>query len=130
MGANSGLDITYYGFKWGTSNSSLSNKTGEEYSNYKGYITGDLSGLSPGTTYYFQALAQKSAGASYGQIKSFTTNLSEPSVLITKPSVTTYSADVRGSTAALNGYVSSDEELTNFGTQTAHAFLDNFLQSP
>ena len=73
-------------------------------------ISNALTGLTPATTYYFQAIADNVRGTSFGIVRSFTT-----SVL---PIATTYSASSIGSTTAtLNGYASA-----NGGTTTSVYF--------
>ncbi|MCC6525909.1 MAG: hypothetical protein IT373_24895 [Polyangiaceae bacterium] len=57
----------------------------------------DLIGLSPGTTYYFCALAQNQVGTAFGQILSFTTSPDLPIVTTNPPT------DVSGDAAVLNG---------------------------
>jgi hypothetical protein len=62
-------------FQWGTS-TSLGNATPQQSvgsGTSAQTISANLSGLAPGTTYYFRIVAQNSAGASQGAIQSFTT---------------------------------------------------------
>jgi YHS domain-containing protein len=54
-------------------------------------------GLTPGTTYYFCALASNSLGTSFGAVLSFTTSSSAPVVS------TTSATSLTGTTATLNG---------------------------
>jgi hypothetical protein len=62
-------------FNYGTSSTNLNQDTGfVTQSSTAGTFTASLSGLSPNTLYYFQAVAKNSAGTSYApQILSFTT---------------------------------------------------------
>lgn len=82
---NGGAKITYYGFKWGTSTSF--GKKVEYYTNYKGLYTGNLTGLQPGTTYYYQAFAQNSVGIAKGDAVTFKTpEADRPQITISSPS--------------------------------------------
>src|SRR5690606_15708368 len=66
----------------------------------------DLTGLTPGTTYYYCAIANNAAGNGYGAVMSFTTTAS--------PSVTTLAATgVTSTTATLEG-----EANPNFAAAT------------
>ncbi|MEZ4444451.1 MAG: MYXO-CTERM sorting domain-containing protein [Polyangiaceae bacterium] len=56
-----------------------------------------ITGLSPGTTYYFCAIAENSDGVSFGAIESFTTDPAAPSV------TTDPASNVMATTADLNG---------------------------
>lgn len=63
----------YTSFKYGTTQS-LGNTTGEvNRGTGSGSMAQSLSGLQPGTTYYYQASARNCAGTSVGSIRSFTT---------------------------------------------------------
>jgi phosphodiesterase/alkaline phosphatase D-like protein len=81
--------------------------------------TGALSGLTPGTTYYYEVVATSTAGTTDGAILSFTT--STPTA--TAPTATTQPATaITGSAATLNGSVNPDGSPTTvtfvFGTSS------------
>ena len=66
-----------------------------------------ISGLTPGTTYYFCALGRNSYGTSFGAVLSFTT-------LAALPTVTTSSASLlTGTTAQLNGSANPGGDATS-----------------
>jgi len=71
-----GPPVDSYGFYWGTSSSSLTNRievgTTSPGSTPFNFNTG-LTGLTCNRTYCFKAYAHNSAGTSYGSIKYFTT---------------------------------------------------------
>lgn len=68
--------------------------------------------LSPGTTYYFRAVAQNSYGTSYGSVLSFTTAILQTNNLA--PFVTTNSATAITRTSAnLNGTINPNGSSTN-----------------
>ncbi|MCA9353584.1 hypothetical protein KC842_01805 [Candidatus Nomurabacteria bacterium] len=58
-------------FKWGTSTGSLTNTTSTSTKYSTGSFSKEITGLSEGTTYYFQAVASTGSGTDYGTIKSF-----------------------------------------------------------
>jgi hypothetical protein len=71
-----GLKTTTYHFEYGTSSSSLSSSTdthdaGNDVSS--GAVTATITGLAPGTQYYFRIVAQGPGGTSVGSTQSFTT---------------------------------------------------------
>jgi hypothetical protein len=73
ISSNNGYNITDYGFLWGTSANSLTNKLDVGTDNHSGAITATLSSLTAGTTYYVQAYATNSYGTVDGAILSFVT---------------------------------------------------------
>lgn len=80
-------------------------------------ITGDVTGLSQATTYYYQAIGDNSQGTNYGVIKSFTT-------LAGVPVATTVAAtNVMGTTATLNGRINPGGAATTvkfcYGTSSS-----------
>lgn len=93
-------------------------------------VSTSLSGLAPGTAYYFRVCAENSGGYSEGQIMSFTT--ASPA---SPPAVTTIAATSIGATGAtLNGSVipnglatdawfewGTDPNLAGYGTTEAQA---------
>jgi lysophospholipase L1-like esterase len=70
-------------------------------------ITASLSGLIPGTTYYFRVAATNSAGTSKGTIISFTTQNLSPTVTTNTPS------SILSNSAVLNGNVNPNGMSTN-----------------
>ncbi len=74
-----------------TANSVVSGGTGI------GAFTANLTGLTPGTTYYVRAYATNSAGTAYGNEVSFTTTQALP------PTVTTSAISSRAATTAVGG---------------------------
>ncbi len=84
-------------------------------------VSAGLTGLAPGTTYYFRVKATNSGGTAYGDGQAFTT-LSPP---VPAPTVTTGSASqVTSSSATLNGTVNPNGAGTNYyfeyGTTTGY----------
>jgi hypothetical protein len=71
--SDNGYAVTDYGFLWGTSASSLTNKLDAGTSNLSGAFTATLSSLAAGTTYYFEAYATNAQGTTDGTVMSFTT---------------------------------------------------------
>ena len=65
-----------------------------------------LSGLAPGTEYFFQIEATNSAGTTYGSVLNFTTSPAAPSA------TTSAATSVTGSAATLNGTVSANGAST------------------
>jgi MYXO-CTERM domain-containing protein len=65
-----------------------------------------ISGLSPGTTYHYCAIAQNLVGTSFGALLSFTTPPTAPLV------VTSAATDLTGTTATLNGQANPNGAAT------------------
>ncbi len=85
--SDGGAPVTARGVCWSTSpnptiaNSLTSNGTG------LGSFTSNLSGLSPGTTYYVRAYATNQSGTGYGNEISFTTPVATPTLTVTPASL-------------------------------------------
>ncbi len=94
-------------FVWGSGPNSLNNITPYDDMASPGSFQAYVTGLSPNTSYYFQAVADgETHGISYGAVLSFTTSSMPPSV------VTGDAANVTAASATLNG------DLANPGTAT------------
>jgi hypothetical protein len=77
--SDNGYAITDYGFLWGTSSSSLTNKLDVGATDFTGAFTANLSSLTDGTTYYFEAYATNSYGTADGAVISLTAGVQTPS---------------------------------------------------
>jgi gliding motility-associated-like protein len=73
--------VTARGLAWGTSPGPLA--PGTAGGSGVGAFTTNLSGLTPGTTYYYRAYATNSIGTSYGAELSFTTPTATPTLTAT-----------------------------------------------
>jgi hypothetical protein len=96
-------------FEWGTATGSYTQTTANQARTITGAFSADLAvgSLTPGTTYYYRAVADGDGPPVYGAEKPFTT-------LTTAPSVTTSAATNLATTSAtLNG------DLTSLGTATS-----------
>jgi len=72
--SDGGADVTARGLCWGTNPSPTVADQVIAGGSGKGSFSNNFSGLYQGSTYYFRAFATNSAGTSYGEIRSFTTN--------------------------------------------------------
>jgi hypothetical protein len=106
--SDSGYNVTDYGFMWGTTASSLTNKQDVGTNNQSGAFTDTLT-ITPGTTYYFEAYATNSYGTADGAVLSYPTNM---------PAVQTEAAtSITDSSAVLNGDITpgSSYAVTDYG---------------
>lgn len=92
-----GENASERGFEWGTSPGSYPNSWTETGSFGTGTFSHNISGLSPGQTYYFRAKAQNSAGWAYGSEMSFPTGAITPTI------ATSDATSVEETVATLNG---------------------------
>lgn len=106
-----GENCDYRGFAWDTSShtdpgdvvppATYSDNATESGSFTTGAFTGSITGLTPGTVYYYRAYAHNSMGWSYGEEVSFITH--------TTPTITVDAAtNVAYTTARLNSTLTSD----------------------
>ncbi len=107
---NGGLDITDYGFYWGTDSSNLTNQVQVGTTNCSGFSY-DLTGLNSGATYYFQAYAVNSVGESKGNVMSFYTASGLP-VAATLPAT-----NITAGSVTLNGAIENNggSDITDYG---------------
>lgn len=99
---NGGETISAKGVCWGTQDkpTTANNKTND--GNGDASFTSQITGLSPGVTYYVRAYATSSAGTGYGESRSFTTTTAFASVS------TLPVTDITSSTATCGGNITSD----------------------
>jgi hypothetical protein len=88
--------ITNKGICWQTStNPSLNDSLTDEGLGSKEYLS-KLTGLTPGTKYYYRAYASNHSGTGYGDVKSFTTQTGIPIVKTVEVSSVTYTSAISG----------------------------------
>lgn len=85
------------GICWQTStNPSINDFLTDEGAGSKDYLS-NLTGLTPGTTYFYRAYATNNTGTGYGDVKSFTTYpLGVPTVMTIEVSSVTYTSAISG----------------------------------
>ena len=108
--SDGGAAITARGFVYATSNADLTieNTAADTVivSGTTGVFTENITGLTAGTAYFYTAYAINSAGTSYGNEQSFTTEVVVRAVAPTAS--TTAASDITSTTATLNGDITSD----------------------
>lgn len=103
--SDGGSEIIEKGLCWSNSHNPDINGTHTNAGAGMGSFTVEMTGLASGTTYYVRAYAKNSTGESYGEEKSFTTNV------MPKPTVTTASVsqiNFTNATAVGGGEVTDD----------------------
>lgn len=99
---NGGYAVTSRGLVWSTAQYPTLNDNHLELGVGNGSFTGSMTGLSINTTYYVRSYATNSQGTAYSEVQTpFTTKDG-------KPSVTTTSPTLNGTTVVTGGNVSSD----------------------
>jgi phosphodiesterase/alkaline phosphatase D-like protein len=114
-------------FEYGTATGSYTHTTADQARPSTGAFSADLTGLTPGTTYYYRVKADGDGDAVYGVERSFTTSTTPPSVTTNDATgVDTASATLNGNLTAL-GTASSVKVSFEYGTATgsyAHTTAD------
>jgi len=100
--ADGGAAIIARGVCWSTSQFPSISDSKTSNGNGLGGFTSNITGLSPGTTYYVRAYATNAAGTAYGEQNKFTTPLERPTV------VTGVVTNIAATTADCSGNVTAD----------------------
>ncbi len=117
--ATGGENANVVWFRYSTTSAVYTNGSGDASRSFGiGPFTVDLYGLSPNTTYYYQAIAEVSAtGRAYGAEQSFTTPPITPPTLTTQAASGIYGDSAVGNgTITATGGVSSDLRGVRWGT--------------
>ena len=102
--SDGGAYVSQRGLCWNTTGSpTLADNYNTHYNGGTGNYSLNISGLQPGTTYYVRAYATNSAGTSYGNEVTFTTNATLPSVTTNPVSDTTATSAVSGGNVTSDG---------------------------
>ena len=109
--SDGGSRITAYGVCWSTKEMPTISDNKTEDGAGTGEWVSEITGLTPGTTYYVRAYGINSNGVSYGEAKSFVTKGSIPVL------TTTAVSDVQSGSAISGGTVTFDggDEITAVG---------------
>ncbi|MBR6064146.1 MAG: hypothetical protein IKP54_08345 [Bacteroidales bacterium] len=117
--ATGGASVTAKGVCWSTSQNPTTSDSHTTNGSGTGSFTSNITGLTPGTTYYVRAYATNSAGTAYGEQRSLTT----PTI----PTVTTSSVgSVTGTSASCGGNVTA----TGGASVTARGVCWSTSQNP
>jgi len=95
--SDGGAEITARGVCWSTTSGPLATASHTSDNKGSGSFSSNISGLTPGTTYYVRAYATNKAGTSYGNEISFNT----PPIVV--PVLTTIEVTGKTSTTAVSG---------------------------
>ena len=117
--ATGGASVTAKGVCWSTSQNPTTSDSHTSNGSGTGSFSSNITGLTPGTTYYVRAYATNSAGTAYGEQRSLTT----PTI----PTVTTSSVgSVTGTSASCGGNVTA----TGGASVTARGVCWSTSQNP
>lgn len=123
-----GSAVITQGICWNTSGDPTTGNNKTEEPGASGSFSGNMTGLSPKTTYYVRAYALNKAGISYGESKSFVTLGERPATWSQNPS------NVQTTAATLNGTVNPNSLETTvtfeYGLTTAYGSSVSALQNP
>ncbi|MCR4857869.1 MAG: hypothetical protein K5890_06705 [Bacteroidales bacterium] len=106
--SDGGATVTARGVCWSTSQNPTTSSNHTVDGSGTGAFTSNITGLTPGTTYYLRAYATNSAGTAYGTQRSFTTtnSVQVPAV------ITNVVSNITTSSATCGGNVTSDGGAT------------------
>ena len=90
-----------------------------------GAATLSTTGLKPGTTYYFQVIAENGSGTAYGSILSFTTLAGPPGATTLAPAVSATASTLRGEAQSLGADTTVTFCHTTSNTQTVTGILND-----
>jgi hypothetical protein len=108
--ADGGAAVTDRGVVYSTTNTTpTTSDTKDANASGTGSFSENITGLTPGTTYYVRAYAINSVGTSYGSVVQFTTTANAPTVTTAAPS------SIATTSAALGGNVTADGGATVTG---------------
>ena len=106
--ADGGASVTARGVCWSTSENPTVGGSGCQHSSDgsgTGTFTSSITGLNPNTTYYVRAYATNSAGTSYGEQKSFTTNCNTVTISISGNTTINYGGSTTLTASGASSYV-------------------------
>ncbi len=111
--SNGGSAITASGICWSTSTEPDVSDSKTSNGSTAGSYTSNMTGLTPGTTYYVRAYATNGVGTGYGQERSFST----ATVVVPATITTNIITDVTTSSAVSGGNISNDggDDITASG---------------
>ncbi|HQH41067.1 MAG TPA: hypothetical protein PK825_04930 [Bacteroidales bacterium] len=126
--AHGGDSVTARGVCWGTSANPTVMDSKTTNGSGTGTFAGNLTGLTPNTTYYVRAYATNSVGTAYGEQRTFTTEQEKvvPSVSTgTMADITTTTATCSDNNVTADGGASVTERGVCWGTSANPTVMDS-----
>ena len=111
-----GANVTERGICWGTSHNPTTSGSHASNGTGTGSYTVNMSGLSPGTTYYVRAYAINSQGTAYGSEVTFTTTAGLPTVTTSQVTNITQTSATGGGNVTATGGANVTERGICWGT--------------